>query len=103
LHREVLTAAALAPADPLGFSVASDLRQPLTQITGRSVPMGTYMKHLNEFCATARGSVLQKRGEAWNIRFRFSDALMQPYVIIRAVEDKKLNVSFLLENGRAPN
>ena len=98
LHREVLTAAALAPTDPLGFFVASDLRKPLSQIMGRSVPVGTYMKHLNDFCMSTRGSVLQKRGEAWNLRFRFSDALMQPYVIIRALEDNKLNVDFLRQN-----
>ncbi len=99
LYREVLTAASITPADPLGFFAPGDVRKPLNEITGRSIQMGTYMKHLNEFCTAARGGVLQKKGEAWKGRFRFSDPLMQPYVVIRALGDGKLNLGLLLQSS----
>jgi DNA polymerase III delta prime subunit len=98
LYRDVLTAAAMTPTDPLGFFAPSDIREHLAGIAKRPVPMGTYMKHLNEFCTGERGDVLQKQGEAWKCRFRFRDPLMQPYVVIRALGEGKLNLSLLLQN-----
>jgi hypothetical protein len=97
LYREVLTAAAITPADPLGFFAPGDVQAPLSEIAGRSIAMGTYMKHLNEFVTENRGEMLEKRGEAWKTRFRFRDPLMQPYVVIRALGDHKLNLGLILQ------
>jgi len=97
LYREVLTAAAITPADPLGFFSPGDVQKPLAEIAGRAIPMGTYMKHINEFVTEGRGPVLEKRGEAWRTRFRFCDPLMQPYVVMRALGDGKLNLGLILQ------
>ena len=99
LHRAVLTAAAITPPDPLGFFAPSEIRPHLSEIVKRSVQMGTYMKHLHEFCTPDRASVLQKQGEAWKCRFRFRDPLMQPFVVIRALGEGTLNLSVLLREG----
>jgi len=97
LYRDVLTAAAITPTDPLGFFAPGEVRKPLAEIVQRPIQMGTYMKHLNEFCTEERGSVLEKRGEAWKTRFRFRDPQMQPYAVIRALGDGNLNLGMLLQ------
>jgi hypothetical protein len=46
---------------------------------------------MNEFCEEKRGCVLQRGGEARNYRYSFTDAMMQPYVIMRALQNNKLS------------
>jgi hypothetical protein len=42
---------------------------------------------LNEFSDKKRGRILRKIGERRRYRYRFSDPLMQPFVIMRGVVD----------------
>jgi energy-coupling factor transporter ATP-binding protein EcfA2 len=99
LYRDVLTASAITPTDRLGFFPPGEVRKPLNSIVGRNIQMGTYMKHLNEFCTPGRGDVLQRQGDAWKCRFRFRDPLMQPYVVIQALGDGKLDLGALLQEN----
>jgi Cdc6-like AAA superfamily ATPase len=96
LYRDVVTAAAVTKTDPLGFFPPSDVREPLQIILGREVAMGTYIKHLHEFCTEARGRVLEKKGEAWKYRFRFRDPLIPPYAVIQALGQGKVTLQMLL-------
>jgi Cdc6-like AAA superfamily ATPase len=95
LYRDVLTAAALTPTDPLGFFPPSEVRKPLSTILNREIEMANYIKHLNEFCGAKRGAVLQREGEAWKFRYRFDDPMMVPFVVIQALGDKLVSLDML--------
>jgi Cdc6-like AAA superfamily ATPase len=82
LYNEVLLACALAGCDELGYFAATDVRQPLRDITAKSYEIPAYSRHMNEFCSDKRGSVLEKTGNTRRFRFRFTDPLLQPYVVM---------------------
>ena len=85
LYREVLLACALANTDDTGFFKAGDLRDPLAIILGR-IPQ--FAQHLKAFTGVSkRGQVLETRGSARQVRYRFANPLVQPYVLMRGMED----------------
>lgn len=92
LYEPVLIASALADADELGQFQQAAVGAPLSEIAPRTPPYGptTYAFHMNEFCESKRGKILSKTGEARTFRYHFADAMMQPYVIIRALQNGKL-------------
>lgn len=96
LFCEVLTAAAMTNTDPLGFFAPSDVTPFLEKLLHKRVEIATFLKHLKEFCEDRRGQILQRSGEARNYRFRFRDALMPPYIIMRAFADRRLDLTELV-------
>lgn len=96
---ETLTACALADPDRLGFFTPSDVRKPLERIRKKAVQIAIFSDHLEQFCEAKRGAVLEKKGEARRVRYRFTDALMQPYVIMRALAEEKIEPNALATNG----
>ena len=50
---------------------------------------------MNEFCEEKRGRILEKVGDERKYRYSFADAMMQPYVIIRALDSGKLKEATL--------
>lgn len=86
-YAEVLLASALAPVDELGYFAPADLREPITAITGEQQDIPNFMRHLSAFCEGKRGKVLQRSDEHTRPRYRFSDTLMQPYVLLRGLSD----------------
>lgn len=88
IYKEILLAAALCPTDELGYFTAGDLRAPLLAIKKKKYGIDAYMRHLKQFCSEGRGAVLESRGERRRYRFRFSDSLFEPYVIMRGVDEK---------------
>ena len=94
LYEPVLVACALADADELGRFQQSSVTAPLAEIAPRQPPYTptTFAFHMNEFCEEKRLKILEKSGEARNLRYRFSDPMMQPYVIIRALQSKRLQI-----------
>ena len=91
IFREVLTACALAKKDPLGRFNAKAVATKLKEITGQDYAVPAFSYHLNEFCEQGRGGILQKYGQTRKFTFRFSEALMEPYVILEALRQSILN------------
>jgi len=87
IYKEILLAAALARTNDLGYFTAGDLRKPLAAILHREYGIDAYMRHLNSFCEDSRGRILERRGERRRYRFRFSETIMEPYVIMRGVAE----------------
>src|SRR5262249_44722217 len=84
LFADVLLSCALAPQDPLGFFAPVDVRQPLREITHKQeYDIGNFAQHLHEFSEEKRGAILQKQGIKHNYRFRFTNPLVQPFVIMQ--------------------
>jgi hypothetical protein len=91
LYRQVLLACALAPTDELGFFAPADVRNPLNILVQPKVyDIPNFQKHLNEFCAPERGTILHKAGFSHRFRYRFANPLMQPFVLIKGFADKWL-------------
>ena len=82
LLKQVLLACAMAPVDELGYFAASDVRGPLSMIMGRQYDSPAFARHLSQFCDKSRGAILQRTGRRYHYRYRFSDPLIQPYVLI---------------------
>jgi Cdc6-like AAA superfamily ATPase len=93
LYEPVLVACALAESDDLGQFQQAAVGTPLADIAPRTPPYSatTFAFHMNEFCEEKRGCILNRTGEVRNYRYAFSDAMMQPYVIIRALESERLS------------
>jgi hypothetical protein len=78
---EVLLACALARTDEGGFFTATNVIEPLDALLQRKNQHAHLKRHLLEF-VTKRGKILIRRGDARQYRYRFTDPMTQPYVII---------------------
>ena len=85
IFKQVLLACALAGGDELGYFAAGDIRDPLFRVTRKQYGIPQFVGHLKKF-ATVRGPVLQSVGEQWKRRYRFSDPLMRPYVVLKGID-----------------
>jgi Cdc6-like AAA superfamily ATPase len=86
LYEPVLLACALAKSDEMGEFQQSSVTEPLNRILpGKNYRPTTFAFHMNEFCKTQRKSVLVSNGEPRNMRYRFTDPLMQPFVILKGL------------------
>lgn len=90
IFSDLLLACALAECDELGRFAASGAEGPLSKIRKKECKVSDFMKQLNELADPKRGAVLTRKGTSRKFRFRFSDPLMQPYVIIEGLKDGKI-------------
>jgi hypothetical protein len=86
LYAQVLLACSLAHCDPMGYFAPADVRDPMTKIMGEPYDIENFNQHLAAFCEDARGSVLHRIGGERRYRYRFSNPLMQPYVMLRGIQ-----------------
>jgi Cdc6-like AAA superfamily ATPase len=91
LYKQVLLASAICNTDDDGKFTPSNVVEPLSNILGRSVRIANFLGHLNAFCETDRGPILEKRGARGAFRYRFREPKMQPYVIMRGIADGGLS------------
>jgi len=108
LFKEVLLACALAKTDQSGFFTPTDVIEPLSGIVGQKKQHAHFSRHLSEFMSEDRGRVLSRRGHERNYRFRFRDPMMQPYVIIKGINENMISkdaqdVIFQREEPFLPN
>lgn len=85
LYRQVLLAAALARTDELGYFANADVREPMSKIMGKRYEIPQFTQHLAAFCEPARGEVLERVGAERNYRYRFTNPLLQPFVIMQGL------------------
>ena len=91
LYPAVLLACAFATTDELGRFQQSSVTLPLNKILpDKSYQPSTFALHMNAFCEEDRGRVLQRFGTARSFRYRFSDPVMQPFVILKGLNEGRL-------------
>lgn len=95
LYEEVLLACALATGDDLGFFAAADARAPLNLIMRKRYDIPAFAPHLHALSAAERGPVLQKKGAARKFSYRFINPLLQPYVIMKGLSEKRIDEQIL--------
>jgi Cdc6-like AAA superfamily ATPase len=95
LFSKVLLACAMADTNELGEFAAQDVRTHLAQIAGRRYEIPSFAQHLKEFTETKRGPVLTKTGIPRLYRYKFSEPLLQPYVIMQGIKSRLIRVTDL--------
>jgi len=89
LFEDVLLACAMAEVNELGEFPAIAVKEPMYKVTGRTYQIPGYAKHLAEFSESKRGNIIIKTGERKFYRYKFSDPLMQPFIIMRGLQRGK--------------
>lgn len=90
LFADVLLSCALAETDDMGRFAAQDVRGPMQVVTGKNYDIPAFAQHLNDFSDEKRGNILKKMGVSHRFRYRFTNPLMPPFVIMRGFADKKI-------------
>lgn len=88
LFKEVLLACAFAAKDQHGYFTPGAVREPLAVIAGRRLEIPAFSRHLKEFLGYDHGHVLEREGLPRKYFYRFSDPIMQPYVILNGLSEK---------------
>lgn len=88
MYREVLLACALAETNEHGYFTPQSVCEPLTAILDRQtiVPIATFQQHLKKFIEDDRAKILTRTGRERSFQFRFTDPVMQPYVIMKGIQ-----------------
>jgi hypothetical protein len=88
LYKQVLLACALAETDAEGRGTFAPLAvcKPLSDILHRPVKIDAFQQHLKKFITEERANILVRRGHDRAFRFRFREPMMQPFVIMRGIE-----------------
>lgn len=89
---DTLLACALAEVDHLGYFAPVDVSTSLSRILGVTKETSDFLHHLRAFNDHPRGYVLETRGDGRGRRYRFSNPLLQPYVLLKGVDDGKVSV-----------
>lgn len=87
LYTHVLLACALAKTDDRGQFTPQSICEPLSDILKKPVRIDTFQQHLKKFIVEQRSRILIRKGQERAYKFRFRDPMMQPYVIMRGIED----------------
>ena len=95
LFKQVLLASVLARTDKSGFFSPAAVRGPMTEIMGKTYDIPSFSRHLKEFTDDRRGPVLKRHGEKRRYRYRFVNPLLQPYVIMRGLEEELIDHDML--------
>jgi hypothetical protein len=96
---EVILASALARPDSSGVFSASDVAKTLNTIApDKGYHDARVQQYLAQFALDRRGKVLVRTGIKGDYRYRFADALMQPFIVLKAIKDAIIdeNVRHLL-------
>jgi Cdc6-like AAA superfamily ATPase len=86
LYRWVLLACALASTDEHGYFTASDVVAPMSLLMKRDCQAILFARHLNAFCEDRHGPALLRTAIAHGYKYKFKNAAMQPYVIMKGLE-----------------
>lgn len=87
LYKQVLLACSLAKTDEFGYFSPSDVREPLERILRRAYGIEAFARHLHSFSEDERGPILKKSTIGSRPRFRFNNPLMQPFVLMKGIDE----------------
>ena len=85
--RQILTACALARTDESGYFTAKQVQEPLSNILKKAVGIDAFNPNLKELASSKRGDILQQIGSERIYRYRFANPAMQPFVVMKGIQD----------------
>jgi hypothetical protein len=93
-YRDVLYACVLSRPDDDGFFSPASIREPYSKIVGRPRGVDAYNPQLNAL-ADGRGCILYRKGAERQRRYRFTDPLMEPYVLLMGIAAHRIDTRML--------
>jgi len=91
IFHEVILASALARSDASGSFRPSEVVKVLNLIEPGKVQHHLHVQqYLAQFILERRGKILIRTGRKGEYQYRFSDALMRPFIVMRAIKDDSL-------------
>jgi Cdc6-like AAA superfamily ATPase len=94
LYKQVLLACSVAPVDPLGYFAPVDVRDPLSRILERPYGIPNFVRQLNALATDGKGCMLQRTGPDRKPRYRFSNPLMKPFIVLKGLDEGMLPSDF---------
>ena len=97
--RTTLAACALTQQDDFGYFMAANVLDAFRQMasTRGARQISDFATHLNRFCEKEKGGILECVGSKHQRRYRFSNPLMQPFVIIRSLDAQIIKIDNIRE------
>ena len=86
----VLWACAMVKEDEHGTFKATDLMEPMFNLTGKRHALQSYSYHLGKLCQEEKGKVLNKIGKAKQYRYRFNNPLLKSYIKLKLYKNNLL-------------
>lgn len=90
-HKYVLLACALAEYNNFGFFSAVDVKLELSEILKKSVEVSWFARPMADFISPRRGKILQRIGRLRHYAYRFSNPLMQPFIIMKGIDQELID------------
>ena len=72
------------PTRRVWFFSPAEVRRPYSRLIGESVNIDRFNPHLVQL-TQSRGGILTRKGQDRAWRYRFSDSLMEPYVLLKGI------------------
>lgn len=102
-YEDVLYACACARPGADGYFSPAAVSEPYSAIVGRPQDIGNYNPQLKAL-SESRGEILECKGPERSRRYRFSDPLMEPYVLLRGIFTKRIDIDRMFEDAeRTPS
>jgi len=86
-YKQIITACAMAKSDENGYFIPKEVQAPLRAILSKEIGIDGFNRNLREFTEAKRGAVLQDKGSERLYRYRFRNPAMQPYVIMKGIQE----------------
>lgn len=87
IFKEVLLSCAFAKTDELGYFPAANVRDPLrVVIPDKTYDIPNFARHLKQFGGPERGEIFARTGGKRRLRYRFTNPLMRPFIILHGLE-----------------
>jgi hypothetical protein len=99
LYSEVLLACALTVPDDLGYFSPRDVQPTLAKLLGQDIGLARLTMYMTQLATEKRGPTLIQRGRPRAWRFRFNDPMMQPFSVLKGVDQKRISLH-RLEDGK---
>jgi hypothetical protein len=94
---QALLACALAPKDELGYFTTRAVREPMSKIMGKPRDIGSFNRNLKKFTEESHGCVLHTSGQSRRLFYRFTNPMLEPFVILSGVSKGLISEELLQE------
>lgn len=97
-YEDVLYACAWGRPGTDGYFSPASIREPYSVIVGKRQDIGNYNPQLKAL-SEGRGEILECKGPERSRRYRFSDPLMEPYVLLRGISSGRIDLDRMLDDS----
>jgi hypothetical protein len=98
-YEDVLYACVWGRPDPDGYFTPASIREPYSTIVGKPRDIDSFNPQLKAL-SEGRGQILHRKGRERSRRYRFTDPLMEPYVLLRGLSSGRIDPDRILRSDK---